>query len=44
VPGASHLFEEPSALERVSEQAYDWFSHYLAPLQAGGTSRFNTQA
>jgi len=25
VPGASHLFEEPGALERVSELARDWF-------------------
>jgi dienelactone hydrolase len=25
VPGATHLFEEPGALERVSELASDWF-------------------
>jgi putative phosphoribosyl transferase len=25
IPGASHLFEEPGALERVSELARDWF-------------------
>ncbi|MGH2774157.1 MAG: dienelactone hydrolase family protein [Actinomycetota bacterium] len=25
VPGASHLFEEPGTLERVSELACDWF-------------------
>jgi putative phosphoribosyl transferase len=29
VPGATHLFEEPGALERVSELAGDWFSAYL---------------
>ena len=29
VPGASHLFEEPGALERVAELAIDWFNHYL---------------
>jgi hypothetical protein len=44
VQGFSHLFEDPGALERVAAQASDWFSRYLAPLQAGGTSRFNTQA
>src|SRR5437588_1767120 len=26
VPGASHLFEEPGALERVAEAARDWFA------------------
>ena len=30
VPGASHLFEEPGALERVAELARDWFVSYLA--------------
>jgi len=30
VPGASHLFEEPGALERVSEQARDWFADKLS--------------
>ena len=44
VPGVSHLFDDSGALERVAAQASDWFSRYLAPLQAGGTSRFNTQA
>jgi dienelactone hydrolase len=29
VPGASHLFEEPGALERVAELASDWFNRYL---------------
>jgi putative phosphoribosyl transferase len=29
VPGASHLFEEPGALERVSSIARDWFVRYL---------------
>jgi dienelactone hydrolase len=28
VPGASHLFEEPGALKRVSELAADWFRRY----------------
>ncbi len=30
VPGATHLFEEPGALERVAELAGDWFSRHLA--------------
>jgi fermentation-respiration switch protein FrsA (DUF1100 family) len=29
VPGATHLFEEPGALERVIEHAADWFERYL---------------
>lgn len=30
VPGATHLFEEPGALEEVSRLARDWFLRYLA--------------
>jgi dienelactone hydrolase len=30
VPGATHLFEEPGALERVSELAASWFERHLA--------------
>jgi len=29
VPGATHLFEEPGALERVAELATAWFSRHL---------------
>jgi len=29
VPGATHLFEEPGALERVAELAREWFRKYL---------------
>jgi dienelactone hydrolase len=29
VPGATHLFEEPGALEQVSRLARDWFARYL---------------
>lgn len=29
VPGATHLFEEPGALERVAELAGDWFAGLL---------------
>jgi pimeloyl-ACP methyl ester carboxylesterase len=31
VPGATHLFEEAGALERVSELARDWFLRWLPP-------------
>jgi alpha/beta superfamily hydrolase len=30
VPGSTHLFEEPGALECVAEFASDWFSLHLA--------------
>ncbi len=30
IPGASHLFEEPGALERVAELAREWFQLHLA--------------
>ena len=30
VPGASHLFEEPGALEQVANLARDWFAEHLA--------------
>jgi putative phosphoribosyl transferase len=29
VPGATHLFEEPGALHRVSQLAGDWFIYHL---------------
>lgn len=29
VPGATHLFEEPGALDRVIELTQDWFERYL---------------
>jgi putative phosphoribosyl transferase len=29
VPGATHLFEEPGALEQVAELARDWFTRHL---------------
>lgn len=31
IPGASHLFEEPGALDEVARLAAGWFSDYLAP-------------
>jgi dienelactone hydrolase len=32
VPGATHLFEEPGALERVAALAADWFRRWLEPV------------
>jgi pimeloyl-ACP methyl ester carboxylesterase len=29
VPGATHLFEEPGALDTVAEHAVRWFRHWL---------------
>lgn len=34
VPGASHLFEEPGALDEVAEQAADWFTSHLPAVPA----------
>src|SRR5213596_1653282 len=31
VPGATHLFEEPGALEQVAKLASDWFLLHLSP-------------
>ncbi|MEU8586323.1 phosphoribosyltransferase family protein [Streptomyces sp. NPDC048664] len=31
VPGATHLFEEPGALEAVTTLARDWFTDHMAP-------------
>lgn len=35
VPGASHLFPEPGALEAVIDHAAHWFQRYLGPRSAG---------
>lgn len=29
IPGATHLFEEPGALEEVARLAAEWFNKYL---------------
>jgi putative phosphoribosyl transferase len=34
VPGATHLFEEPGALERVAELAGNWFTQYMPSASA----------
>jgi pimeloyl-ACP methyl ester carboxylesterase len=31
IPGATHLFEEPGALERVADLAAAWFAEHLLP-------------
>jgi pimeloyl-ACP methyl ester carboxylesterase len=38
IPGASHLFEEPGALEQVAQLARDWFTEHL-PGCSSMTSR-----
>ncbi|HEV8638604.1 MAG TPA: alpha/beta fold hydrolase [Chloroflexota bacterium] len=35
VPGATHLFEEPGALEEVARLARTWFEMHLAPAAEG---------
>jgi pimeloyl-ACP methyl ester carboxylesterase len=34
IPGATHLFEEPGALEEVAPLAREWFIHHLVPAEA----------
>jgi dienelactone hydrolase len=34
IPGATHLFEEPGALERVADLAADWLKRHLQSLPA----------
>lgn len=38
VPGASHLFPEPGALEVVIGHAQEWFECHLRPISAGSGS------
>jgi putative phosphoribosyl transferase len=35
IPGATHLFPEPGALEEVARLAKDWFLRFLNPRQDG---------
>jgi dienelactone hydrolase len=35
VPGATHLFSEPGALEAVADKAGQWFARYLVPRTSG---------
>jgi dienelactone hydrolase len=35
IPGATHLFEEPGALDEVASHARDWFERYLVTRTVG---------
>ncbi|MCX4675970.1 phosphoribosyltransferase [Streptomyces sp. NBC_01433] len=37
VPGATHLFEEPGALDTVAELARNWFTEHLVARSGSGT-------
>ena len=39
VPGATHLFEEPGALEKVAQLAIEWYRRHLTPAGYLGESR-----
>jgi putative phosphoribosyl transferase len=39
VPEATHLFEEPGALEPVIDHAREWFLLHLAPVASSGPGR-----
>ena len=39
VPGATHLFEEPGALEEVARLARAWFERFLIATAAAGSGR-----
>lgn len=39
VPGATHLFEEPGALEEVARHARQWFEQYLTPVSTRAKSK-----
>jgi pimeloyl-ACP methyl ester carboxylesterase len=38
VRGATHLFEEPGALEQVAEMAREWFRRFLTDRSGQGQS------
>lgn len=40
IPGATHLFEEPGALERVADLAAEWFAKHLAEAGQGRRATF----
>ena len=43
IPGATHLFEEPGALEEVASLARQWFEHYLSPAAPPGQGSASTR-
>ena len=44
VPGATHLFEEPGALDEVARLARKWFERHLVPAEAGTTGANTPEA
>jgi hypothetical protein len=42
VPGATHLFPEPGALEDVARLAAEWFLRYLSPGVPAALDAFET--
>jgi putative phosphoribosyl transferase len=42
VPGATHLFEEPGALQQVAQLASDWFARHLAGPDASSANQERT--
>lgn len=43
IPGATHLFEEPGALDRVAALARGWFTQHLAPPSPAGDAQTGEQ-
>ena len=43
IPGASHLFPKPGALEAVIDHAARWFERHLAPDSAKSTPAAGTE-
>jgi dienelactone hydrolase len=43
IPGATHLFEEPDALEQVARLARDWFVHYLRRVRRSPADDFPSE-
>ena len=44
IPGATHLFEEPGALERVARLAGEWFQNHLSTPSQTGRAAFSPPA
>jgi putative phosphoribosyl transferase len=44
VPGATHLFEEPGALDEVARLAREWFERHLVSAEAGATGASTPEA
>ena len=44
VPGATHLFEEPGALEQVADLSRDWFIGHLEPTPPSATGEARPEA